>query len=83
MTLEALKIDNVTKSFSGTEIIRGLNLSVGKNERHAVIGPNGAGKSTCYNLITGRYEVTSGKIFLHGEDTVSYTHLTLPTKRIV
>ena len=48
--------------------IRGLNLSVGKNERHAVIGPNGAGKSTCYNLITGRYEVTSGKIFLHGED---------------
>ena len=45
-----------------------MNLSVGKNERHAVIGPNGAGKSTCYNLITGRYEVTSGKIFLHGED---------------
>ena len=68
MTSEALKIDNVTKSFSGTEIIRGLNLSVGSNERHAVIGPNGAGKSTCYNLITGRYEVTSGKIFLHGED---------------
>ena len=68
MTLEALKIENVTKSFSGTEIIRGLNLSVGRNERHAVIGPNGAGKSTCYNLITGRYEVTSGKIFLHGED---------------
>ena len=54
MTSEALKIDNVTKSFSGTEIIRGLNLSVGKNARPAVIGPNGAGKSTGYNLITGR-----------------------------
>jgi len=68
MVAEALKLDNVTKSFSGTEIIRGLNLGVNQNERHAVIGPNGAGKSTCYNLITGRYEVTSGKIFLKGED---------------
>ena len=64
--MEALKLDNVKKSFAGTEIIRGLNLSVSDNERHAVIGPNGAGKSTAYNLITGRYEVTSGKIFLKG-----------------
>ena len=68
MVAEALKLDNVTKSFSGTEIIRGLNLGINENERHAVIGPNGAGKSTAYNLITGRYEVTSGKIFLKGQD---------------
>lgn len=65
---EALKLDNVKKNFSGTEIIRGLSLSVGENQRHAVIGPNGAGKSTAYNLITGRYNVSSGKIFLKGED---------------
>ena len=68
MSIEALKLDNVKKSFSGTEIIRGLSLSVHSNERHAIIGPNGAGKSTAYNLITGRYEVTSGKIFLMGND---------------
>ena len=68
MSAEALKLDNVKKSFSGTEIIRGLNLSVGQNERHAIIGPNGAGKSTAYNLITGRYEVTSGQIFLNGQE---------------
>ena len=43
MVAEALKLDNVTKSFSGTEIIRGLNLGINQNERHAVIGPNGAG----------------------------------------
>ena len=66
--VEALKLDNVKKNFSGTEIIRGLTLSVGENERHAVIGPNGAGKSTAYNLITGRYTVSSGRIFLRGED---------------
>ena len=68
MATEALKLDNVKKNFAGTEIIRGLNLSVAKNERHAVIGPNGAGKSTAYNLITGRYQVSSGKVFLNGED---------------
>ena len=68
MPIESLKLDNVKKSFSGTEIIRGLNLSVHSNERHAIIGPNGAGKSTAYNLITGRYEVSSGKIFLMGND---------------
>ena len=43
MAVEALKLDNVTKNFSGTEIIRGLNLSVAKDERHAVIGPNEQG----------------------------------------
>jgi branched-chain amino acid transport system ATP-binding protein len=68
MSVDALKLDNVKKNFAGTEIIRGLNLSVAKDERHAVIGPNGAGKSTAYNLITGRYQVSSGKVFLNGED---------------
>jgi branched-chain amino acid transport system ATP-binding protein len=68
MTVDALRLDNVKKNFSGTEIIRGLNLNIAKNERHAVIGPNGAGKSTCYNLITGRYQVSSGEIFLNGEN---------------
>ena len=68
MSTESLKLDNVKKSFSGTEIIRGLNLSVYSNERHAIIGPNGAWKSTAYNLITGRYEVSSCKIFLMGND---------------
>ena len=68
MSVDALKLDNVKKNFAGTEIIRGLNLSIAKDERHAVIGPNGAGKSTAYNLITGRYQVSSGKVFLNGED---------------
>ena len=68
MVTEALKLDDVKKNFAGTEIIRGLNLSVGENERHAIIGPNGAGKSTAYNLITGRYEVSSGHIYLKGQE---------------
>jgi branched-chain amino acid transport system ATP-binding protein len=45
----ALELSGLKKSFGKTEIIRGVDLSIGKNERHAIIGPNGAGKSTLFN----------------------------------
>lgn len=64
----SLQLDGVRKSFGKTEIIRGLDLAIGKGERHAIIGPNGAGKSTMFNLITGRFAVSSGTIRLHGQD---------------
>ena len=64
----ALELRALHKNFGKTEIIRGVDLAVTKGERHAVIGPNGAGKSTLFNLITGRYPVTSGSIHMHGED---------------
>ena len=67
MTL-ALELTAVHKSFGPTEIIRGLQLDVEEGERHAIIGPNGAGKSTLFNLISGRYAVTSGTIVLRGQD---------------
>ena len=68
MSSFALELKDVTKSFGKTEIIRGVNLAVNKGERVAVIGPNGAGKSTLFNLISGRFEPTSGAITLHGEE---------------
>ncbi len=64
----ALELDGLHKSFGKTEIIRGLDLSITDGERHAVIGPNGAGKSTLFNLITGRFAASSGKVRLHGRD---------------
>ena len=64
----ALHLNDVRKSFGKTEIIRGLELAIHKGERHAIIGPNGAGKSTMFNLITGRFPVTSGEITLHGQN---------------
>ncbi len=52
------------------QILKGLNLSVGAGEVHAIMGPNGGGKSTLANVIAGRetYEVTEGQILLDGED---------------
>jgi len=53
----------------GTEIIRGLNLTVNKGEVAAIMGPNGSGKSTLSYILAGRddYEVTDGDILFNGE----------------
>jgi len=64
----ALQLRDVHKSFGSTKIINGVSLKVRAGERHAIIGPNGAGKSTLYNLISGRFPVSSGKILLGEED---------------
>jgi len=67
----AIELLEVRKSFGKTEIINGVSLAIRRGERHAIIGPNGAGKSTLYNLISGRYEVSSGRILLNGADITS------------
>ena len=64
----ALQMADLHKSFGKTEIIRGVSLDIPAGERHAIIGPNGAGKSTLFNLITGRFPQTSGRISLHGQN---------------
>lgn len=63
----ALELKDLRKSFGKTEIIRGVSLSIPAGERVAIIGPNGAGKSTLFNLISGRFEPTSGDVLLHGQ----------------
>ena len=63
----ALELLDVRKSFGKTEIIRGAQLQVKAGERVAIIGPNGAGKSTLFNLISGRFGLSSGEIRLHGQ----------------
>ena len=67
MSAAAVELVDVRKSFGKTEIIRGASLAVQPGERVAIIGPNGAGKSTLFNLISGRFGVTSGEIRLNGE----------------
>ena len=64
----AVELVDVRKSFGPTLIIRGVSLALEPGQRHALIGPNGAGKSTLFNLITGKYPVSGGRIRLKGED---------------
>ena len=63
----ALELKDVRKNFGKSEIIRGSSLVVNAGERVAIIGPNGAGKSTLFNLISGRFGVSSGDILLNGQ----------------
>jgi len=64
--MTALILRDVRKNFGPTEIIRGVNLSIAPGERHCIIGPNGAGKTTLFNLISGRFPISSGEIALNG-----------------
>ena len=56
----------------GTEIVKGVDLSIDTNEVHAIMGPNGSGKSTLAYALMGHpaYEITEGEILLDGEDLV-------------
>lgn len=67
MTDIALKLTDVHKRFGRSKIINGVDLEIPHGERHSIIGPNGAGKSTLFNLISGFYEVTQGRIELNGK----------------
>jgi branched-chain amino acid transport system ATP-binding protein len=67
MTELALSLRGVNKSFGNMQIIRGVNLDIREGERHGIIGPNGAGKTTLFNLMSGRFRLSSGEILLNGE----------------
>src|SRR5947207_5717497 len=71
MTAPAVELRDVRKNFGRTEIIRGVNLSIPRGERHAIIGPNGAGKTTLFNLISGRFPISSGSIAVNGRSTAN------------
>ena len=58
-----LKLDHITKRFSGLVAVNDLSLEMKKRTIHALIGPNGSGKTTTVNQITGTYAPTEGEIY--------------------
>jgi branched-chain amino acid transport system ATP-binding protein len=63
-----LELHDVTKDFGKLQAVSVLDLTVEKGEIRSLIGPNGAGKTTVFNLITGTFPLTSGKVVYHNED---------------
>lgn len=66
-----LKGENLSIYFGGLHAVENFNIDIKKKELVGLIGPNGAGKTTAFNLLTGVYKPTSGKIFLDGSDVTS------------
>ncbi len=66
--MSLLKADQITMQFGGLTAVNNFNLELNKNEIVALIGPNGAGKTTAFNMITGVYNPTKGKIYFEGKD---------------
>jgi branched-chain amino acid transport system ATP-binding protein len=63
-----LRVEGMTHHFGGLRAVYNYNLTIEPGQVRGLIGPNGAGKTTIFNLITGRYKPTEGKIFLEDHD---------------
>ena len=63
-----LELRALSKSFGGLQAVRGVSLTMMPGDRKAIIGPNGAGKTTLFNLISGIFPASSGRILLFGRD---------------
>jgi len=67
-----LRLREVDKKFSGLQALSRVNLEIIPGERHAIIGPNGSGKSTLFNVITGFYKPSGGRIFFKEKDITGW-----------
>jgi branched-chain amino acid transport system ATP-binding protein len=73
-----LQVQKVSKHFGSLVAVSDVSMAVEPGELRAVIGPNGAGKTTFFNLITGFFRPTSGKIIFNGDDITGL----LPARRV-
>uniref|UniRef100_UPI0026145D81 ATP-binding cassette domain-containing protein n=1 Tax=Ilumatobacter sp. TaxID=1967498 RepID=UPI0026145D81 len=71
--MSTLEIAGLRAAVGGTEILRGIDITIESGEVHAVMGPNGSGKSTLSAVIMGKpgYDVLEGSITLDGEDVLA------------
>lgn len=66
---ELLKVDNVSMVFGGLRAVSNLSMHIDEGELIGLIGPNGAGKTTAFNMITGVYTPTEGKVYFNGQQS--------------
>ena len=66
--MNILKVDHITIRFGGLTAVSNFYLNLKEGELVGLIGPNGAGKTTVFNMLTGAYKPTKGKIYFNGKD---------------
>ena len=65
---DAVKMENICKSFSGVQVLKNVNFDLRKGEIHALMGANGAGKSTLIKILSGAHKKDSGTIIVDGKE---------------
>lgn len=63
-----LELEHLTMKFGGLIAVDDISFDVEEHEIHGLIGPNGSGKTTIFNMLSGYYKPTSGKIMFEGKD---------------
>jgi branched-chain amino acid transport system ATP-binding protein len=71
-TGDALRLEGVSKRFGALQAVEDVSFSVAAGERRAVIGANGAGKTTLFNVITGDYAASAGRVRFFGDDVTTH-----------
>ncbi len=69
MSEPILRVENLHKHFGGLKAVNGVSFQVAPGEILGILGPNGAGKTVCFNMISGVYKPTAGKIVFDGQRT--------------
>ena len=72
MTTPLLELEGVTQRFGGLTALADCRLRVERGRTHGIIGPNGAGKTTLFNLVTGIYRPTVGRVRFNGQDVTGF-----------
>jgi branched-chain amino acid transport system ATP-binding protein len=65
--MNVLQVENLSLAFGKMFALNGVNCSVAKNELVSIIGPNGAGKTTFFNVVSGTYKPTTGRVLFKGD----------------
>ncbi len=66
-----LEAQKLRKVFGGLVAIADVSIQIERGKTHSIIGPNGAGKTTLFNLLSGRYQPTTGRVLFNGEDVTN------------
>jgi len=65
---DLLEIRDVAKAFGGVHALAGVRFAMGDGELRCIIGPNGCGKTTLFNIVTGAFPPTAGRVYFRGAD---------------
>jgi len=82
MSEKLLEVKGVCKDFGGLRAIDDLDFHIREGEIFSIIGPNGSGKTTLFNVISGFYPATRGKVIFKGEDITNLKPFTIAQKGI-